>query len=61
MPEYRVFEKPDGRKVAINPELVEAVTELTGHLQIKLSSGEQVPVKKMALEDAIARLRGANP
>jgi hypothetical protein len=61
MADYRIFEKPDGRKVAVNPDLVEALVVLSGHVQIKLSSGERVPVKKMALEEAIARLSGAAP
>jgi hypothetical protein len=60
MADYRIFEKPDGRKVAINPDLVEALVVLSGHVQIKLSSGERVSVKKMELEEAITRLSRAS-
>jgi len=57
MPEYRVFERADGRKVAINPELVEAIAEAAGAaggVLIKMSSGD-VKVK-ISLEEAIERL-----
>jgi uncharacterized protein YlzI (FlbEa/FlbD family) len=59
MPEYRVFERSDGRKAAVNPELVEAVVEgagkASGQVLIRLSSGEYITVK-MSLEEVIERL-----